>query len=59
MPVPAECPAGRQQQRCAQTRHLVKDRMERAGMQWSLVGAQAMLDIRRYFGETFAGQRAK
>jgi hypothetical protein len=27
-------------------RHFVKDRMERAGMQWSLVGAQAMLDIR-------------
>lgn len=27
-------------------RHVVKDRMERAGMQWSLVGAQAMLDIR-------------
>lgn len=27
-------------------RHVVKDRMERAGMQWSLIGAQAMLDIR-------------
>jgi len=27
-------------------RHVVKDRMERAGMQWSLMGAQAMLDIR-------------
>jgi hypothetical protein len=27
-------------------RHFVKDRMERAGMQWSLVGAQAMLEIR-------------
>jgi hypothetical protein len=27
-------------------RHVVKDRMERAGMQWSMVGAQAMLDIR-------------
>lgn len=27
-------------------RHVVKDRMERAGMQWSLKGAQAMLDIR-------------
>ncbi|MEK7995399.1 MAG: ISKra4 family transposase [Planctomycetota bacterium] len=27
-------------------RHLVKDRMERAGMRWSLAGAQAMLDLR-------------
>ena len=27
-------------------RHVVKDRMERAGMQWSMPGAQAMLDIR-------------
>jgi hypothetical protein len=27
-------------------RHFVKDRMERAGMQWSINGAQAMLDIR-------------
>lgn len=27
-------------------RHFVKDRMERAGMQWTLVGAQAMLDLR-------------
>jgi hypothetical protein len=27
-------------------RHLVKDRMERAGMHWTLVGAQAMLDVR-------------
>lgn len=27
-------------------RHLVKDRMERAGMHWTLAGAQAMLDIR-------------
>lgn len=27
-------------------RHLVKDRMERAGMQWVLQGAQAMLDLR-------------
>jgi len=25
-------------------RHLVKDRMERAGMHWTAVGAQAMLD---------------
>ena len=27
-------------------RHLVKDRMERAGMHWTPVGAQAMLDVR-------------
>jgi len=27
-------------------RHLVKDRMERAGMRWSIKGAQAMLDLR-------------
>jgi hypothetical protein len=27
-------------------RHLVKDRMERAGMHWTPVGAQAMLDMR-------------
>jgi hypothetical protein len=27
-------------------RHLVKDRMERAGMHWTLAGAQAMLDVR-------------
>jgi hypothetical protein len=27
-------------------RHLVKDRMERAGMHWTVPGAQAMLDIR-------------
>ena len=27
-------------------RHFVKDRIERAGMQWTLQGAQAMLDIR-------------
>jgi hypothetical protein len=27
-------------------RHLIKDRMERAGMHWSLEGAQAMLDVR-------------
>lgn len=27
-------------------RHFVKDRMERAGMQWTLLGAQAMLDLR-------------
>jgi hypothetical protein len=27
-------------------RHLVKDRMERAGMHWTRPGAQAMLDVR-------------
>jgi hypothetical protein len=27
-------------------RHLVKDRMERAGMRWTVSGAQAMLDLR-------------
>jgi hypothetical protein len=27
-------------------RHLVKDRMERAGMHWTVTGAQAMLDVR-------------
>jgi len=27
-------------------RHLIKDRMERAGMHWTLVGAQAMLNVR-------------
>ena len=27
-------------------RHLVKDRMERAGMHWTIAGAQAMLDVR-------------
>ena len=27
-------------------RHLVKDRMERAGMHWTIPGAQAMLDLR-------------
>ena len=26
--------------------HLVKDRMERSGMRWSLSGAQNMMDIR-------------
>ncbi len=30
-------------------RHLVKDRMERAGMHWSAAGAQAMLDLRSVF----------
>lgn len=27
-------------------RHLVKDRFERAGMRWSMIGAQVMLDLR-------------
>jgi len=27
-------------------RHLIKDRMERAGMHWTIEGAQAMLDVR-------------
>ena len=30
-------------------RHLVKDRMERAGMHWTATGAQAMLDLRSVF----------
>ena len=30
-------------------RHFVKDRMERAGMRWSIEGAQAMLDVRSTF----------
>jgi hypothetical protein len=30
-------------------RHLVKDRMERAGMHWTIVGAQAMLDVRSIY----------
>jgi hypothetical protein len=34
-------------------RHLIKDRMERAGMHWTLDGAQAMLDVRSVY---IAGQ---
>lgn len=30
-------------------RHLVKDRFERAGMRWSLAGAQVMLDLRAVY----------
>lgn len=30
-------------------RHLVKDRFERAGMHWSLAGAQVMLDLRAVY----------
>jgi hypothetical protein len=42
-------------------RHLIKDRMERAGMHWTLEGAQAMLDLRSVWigdrWETFQKQR--
>ena len=30
-------------------RHLVKDRLERAGMHWTITGAQAMLDVRSIY----------
>src|SRR3954454_9399324 len=30
-------------------RHLVKDRMERAGMHWTVPGAQAMLNVRSVY----------
>ena len=30
-------------------RHLVKDRMERAGMHWTIAGAQAMLEVRSIY----------
>src|SRR6266508_6874564 len=30
-------------------RHLVKDRLERAGMHWTIPGAQAMLDVRSIY----------
>ena len=30
-------------------RHLVKDRLERAGMHWTYAGAQAMLDVRSVY----------
>ena len=30
-------------------RHLIKDRMERAGMHWTIPGAQAMLDVRSLY----------
>ena len=30
-------------------RHLVKDRFERAGMRWSITGAQVMLDLRAVY----------
>jgi hypothetical protein len=42
-------------------RHLIKDRMERAGMHWTLTGAQAMLDVRSVWignqWEEFQNQR--
>ncbi|HEV3261277.1 MAG TPA: ISKra4 family transposase [Gemmataceae bacterium] len=42
-------------------RHLIKDRMERAGMHWTLPGAQAMLDLRSVWigdhWDTFQEQR--
>ena len=42
-------------------RHLVKDRMERSGMRWTLEGAQAMLDVRAAhqssYWEAFQQQR--
>jgi len=42
-------------------RHLIKDRMERAGMHWTLTGAQAMLDLRSVWiggqWQTFQQQR--
>ena len=34
-------------------RHLVKDRMERSGMRWSLPGAQAMLHVRAIHQSTY------
>jgi hypothetical protein len=40
-------------------RHLVKDRMERAGMHWTLEGAQAMLDLRAVGGIPGASHRAR
>lgn len=35
--------------RISACRHFVKDRLERAGRRWTIVGAQAMLDIRSTF----------
>jgi hypothetical protein len=36
-------------------RHLIKDRMERAGMHWTMEGAQAMLNVRSvWIGEQWA-----
>jgi len=37
-------------------RHLVKDRLERSGMRWTLEGAQALLDLRSiHIGEQWMG----
>jgi hypothetical protein len=42
-------------------RHLIKDRMERAGMHWTMIGAQAMLNLRSVwiggYWEEFQQQR--
>lgn len=42
-------------------RHLIKDRMERAGMHWTMPGAQAMLDLRSVwiggYWDTFQQER--
>ncbi len=44
-------------------RHLVKDRMERSGMRWTLEGARSMLHVRAAFraitGKRFLGDRIK
>ena len=34
-------------------RHLVKDRMERSGMRWRLLGAQAMLELRAVYQSSY------
>jgi hypothetical protein len=34
-------------------RHLVKDRMERSGMRWTLAGAQSMLHVRAVFQSSY------
>ena len=34
-------------------RHLVKDRLERSGMRWTLAGAAAMLNIRAVIASSF------
>jgi hypothetical protein len=36
--------------------HLVKDRMERSGMRWTLEGARAMLDVRAVFQSDYWSQ---
>jgi len=41
-------------------RHLVKDRMERAGMRWTIDGAQAMLDLRStYINDQWSAFQAR